>query len=144
MIFLTLTGKTMAENRRLDGAELRADFLSPKERSEVSFFPKEAGVPVILTCRKPEDGGCWTDGEEARRGFFLSQRESGFSFFDFEENFDFPQTESLSRFGIRVIRSRHDFSRRRPDFPAFLRRAGRRLFRKLCWRWGSSVLPPAF
>ena len=101
MIFLTLTGKTMAENRRLweenrtfaDGAELRADFLSPKERSEVSFFPKEAGVPVILTCRKPEDGGCWTDGEEARRGFFLSQRESGFSFFDFEENFDFPQTE---------------------------------------------------
>ena len=96
MIFLTLTGKTMAENRRLweenrtfaDGAELRADFLSPKERSEVSFFPKEAGVPVILTCRKPEDGGCWTDGEEARRGFFLSQRESGFSFFDFEENFE--------------------------------------------------------
>ena len=130
MIFLTLTGKTMEENRRLwaenqafaDGIELRADFLLREERAKVCVFPKEVSVPVILTCRKIEDGGCWADDEAVRTEFFRSQRESGFSFFDFEENFDFPETESLTHFGIRVIRSRHDFCGFPSDFSQFLHR----------------------
>lgn len=134
MIFLTLTGKTMAENRRLweensrfaDGAELRADFLLPGERALAASFPAETGVPVILTCRKPEDGGRWTDSEETRTAFFRSQIGSGFSFFDFEKDYDFPEAEELSKAGIRIIRSFHDFTGCPAGFFDFLIRVNSR------------------
>lgn len=128
MIFLTLTGKTMAENRRLweenrcyvDGVELRADALLLEERSSAASFPAAVDVPVILTCRKPQDGGFWTESEESRTQFFRSQIRSGFSFFDFERDYDFPDSDCLQQAGIRIIRSFHDFKQFSPDFSEFL------------------------
>lgn len=129
MIFLTLTGSTMEENRLLweknrsyiDGLELRADLLEKNQRPLVASFPQEVKIPVILTCRKPQDGGCWQETEERRAEFFYSQLRSGFAYFDFEEDFSPLSKEELSFYGVKLIRSRHDFSTIPHDFQPFLK-----------------------
>ena len=65
MICLRCTGRTIEENLALieknrkfiDMAELRADFLPAEDLQRLAAFPALAGLPCILTYRKPADGG---------------------------------------------------------------------------------------
>jgi 3-dehydroquinate dehydratase/shikimate dehydrogenase len=132
MIFLILSGKTLNESlarlksyrRHIDGAELRADFLSTPEAEDWAAFFRAAGdLPVILTLRRPEDGGSFLETESRRRELFLRLIEQGaFRYIDLEERADFSDVEEAARAkGIRIIRSFHDFTGVPGDLSARLR-----------------------
>ncbi len=123
-ICLCLTGSTMAENLELIGryrgkidlAELRGDLLSSSERYFIRRFPELAGLPVILTVRRPADGGRWQDGEGARLvlmakglSFADSDPRKNYAYVDLESDLHAPSIEEAARaFRIKIIRSHHD------------------------------------
>ena len=65
LLCLSVTGRTLDVCRRkveetavpVDLIELRADFLDTSELPSLPRFPGMVNMPVILTIRKPEDGG---------------------------------------------------------------------------------------
>jgi 3-dehydroquinate dehydratase/shikimate dehydrogenase len=123
-ICLCLTAKTIAKdleliekNRKyIDMAELRVDCLDPDERFFIRHFPRQAGIPVILTIRRRIDGGYFFGGEGSRvallsRGlaFAESDRRHNFAYVDLEEDLEVPGLEEAVRtFGTRIIRSCHN------------------------------------
>jgi 3-dehydroquinate dehydratase/shikimate dehydrogenase len=122
MICLSCTGSTIEENLRnieqyrkyLEIVELRVDFLDAEESARLSGFPKLAGLPVILTYRKPEDGGVAAEIDEKRRLEILVRGLSGgYSYIDIEDDADSEYTLSLiteaEKAGTKIIRSFHDF-----------------------------------
>jgi 3-dehydroquinate dehydratase/shikimate dehydrogenase len=121
MIFLVLNGRTLEDNLRqtvkyqavIDGAELRADFLTEPEAEDwEGFFRRAGGLPLILTLRKPSDGGRRIFSEDRRRELFLRLIGKGtFRYVDLEEDASFPDVEAAARNrGAGIIRSFHDFS----------------------------------
>ncbi|MCL1817623.1 MAG: shikimate dehydrogenase [Spirochaetaceae bacterium] len=120
MIFLVLSGKTLEENfaslkkyrPHIDGAELRADFLQDPRAEDWNGFFRAESLPLILTLRKPEDGGHFRGNETSRRDLFLRLIEEGdFRYIDLEKNAEFPDVEEAARGqGMRIIRSFHDFT----------------------------------
>lgn len=120
-ICLTLTEGTIAENLAVlaknypffDMCELRVDCLAPEEFAEVKYFPAQAKVPVILTARRPEDGGQWHGTEEERTALLLralSDSPRPFAFVDMESDFRVAELEDVAKVrGTRIIRSLHKF-----------------------------------
>jgi len=123
-ICLCLTGKTLARDLELiekyrkyiDIAELRVDCLEPDERLLIRRFPKQAGLPVILTIRRKMDGGFYDSGEAARvtllsKGLAFAEMDKrhNFAYVDLEEDLEVPGLEEAVRtFGTRIIRSSHN------------------------------------
>lgn len=136
-ICLCLTAPTISANlealeryrEKADIAELRVDFLAPSEQHSIRRFPALAGLPVILTIRRPVDGGHWTEGEGARlvlysRGLAYADSDGrkNFAYVDLESDFHAPAVEEAARtFGIRIIRSHHDMAGMPPNCEAMLR-----------------------
>ncbi len=119
MICLTLSGNTLSscldeirQNREyIDMAELRLDLLDPEEQLKAASFPEQAGIPLILTMRRKEDGGRCTLSEKERRQILLSALDGDFSYIDIEEDIKRNEVEDKAREkGVRIIRSFHDFS----------------------------------
>jgi 3-dehydroquinate dehydratase/shikimate dehydrogenase len=122
-ICLCLTAKTVRRDLEIlekyrkyaDIAELRVDCLDPDERLLVRRFPEQAGMPVILTIRRSEDGGRFVGGEGARinllaRGlaFADADRRLNFAYLDVEDDLNVPSLEEAARtFGTKIIRSRY-------------------------------------
>jgi 3-dehydroquinate dehydratase / shikimate dehydrogenase len=120
---LSLTEKTLEEDLRVlnqyrgrvDLAELRADYLDPREFFQLRSFPEQAKIPTILTVRRRSDGGLFTEGEGARLVAFANglafasrDRRLNFAYLDIEQDFRIPALEEASRtFGTRIIRSRY-------------------------------------
>jgi 3-dehydroquinate dehydratase/shikimate dehydrogenase len=110
-------------------AELRVDCLNPDERFLVRRFPELAGVPVILTIRRSEDGGRYVGGEGARisliaRGlaFAEADRRRNFAYLDIEEDLNVPNLEEAARtFGTRILRSYHNTAGTDTDLAARVR-----------------------
>ena len=96
---------------RVDLAELRVDHLLPEEAAAAARFPALAGLPVILTVRRPVDGGRY-DGPEAQRVALLTRLlAGGFAYVDLEEDLQAPAVERTARAcGTRIVRSLHDFT----------------------------------
>ncbi|GMO46340.1 MAG: type I 3-dehydroquinate dehydratase [Termitinemataceae bacterium] len=125
-ICLCLTGKTIERNlavlekhrKYIDIAELRADYLCADEHFYIRKFPELAGIPVILTVRKKEDGGQFDGGESSRimllsKGLAFAQpdKRCNFAYVDLEEDLDIPSLEEVARaFGTRIIRSFHNLT----------------------------------
>ncbi len=125
LICLTLTGKTLQEDadlvkkysQHIDVAELRVDHLTEDERLNVRKFPSMINVPCILTIRRVEDGGLYDSGEFSRTALFgralafADQNPTkNFAYVDFEEDFHVPGLmDSAQAFGIKIIRSYHNF-----------------------------------
>jgi 3-dehydroquinate dehydratase/shikimate dehydrogenase len=125
-VCLCLTGKTLSRNlaaieeyrRYIDIAELRVDCLDPDERFLIRDFPRQAGLPVILTIRRRIDGGYFDSGEGSRislfsRGLAFAEvdRRRNFAYVDLEEDIDVPSLEEAARtFGTRIIRSCHNMN----------------------------------
>ncbi|GHU39713.1 3-dehydroquinate dehydratase [Spirochaetia bacterium] len=126
-ICLCLTAKTIAQDLEIlekyrsyiDIVELRVDHLLSDEQFYVRKFPSLAGIPVILTIRRKEDGGLFSRGESARivmlsnaLAYAEADRRNNFAYIDLEEDLDVPSLEEAARaFGTRIIRSFHSFDR---------------------------------
>ncbi len=134
---LCLTASTISEDLetleayrgRVDLAELRADFLLPDEQYFIRSFPEKAGLPVILTVRRPVDGGLWREGEGSRmvllaKGLSFADPDprKNFAYVDLEDDLRVPAVEEAARaFGTRIIRSRHEIHGTPSDCEAILR-----------------------
>lgn len=121
-ICICLTGKTIEENLRIleryrsvvDYVELRADCLDPSERFFIRSFPEKAGLPSMLTIRRAQEGGKFTDGEGVRLVLFAkalsfpkTDPRANYAFVDLESDFHAPVVEEACRtFGTRIVRSR--------------------------------------
>ncbi|MDR3200120.1 MAG: shikimate dehydrogenase [Spirochaetales bacterium] len=137
MIFLVLSGASIGDNlkqirayeKHIDGAELRADFLAdPLSQDWPAFFQAAGSLPLILTLRKPEDGGHFRESEVRRQELFLRLIEKGnFRYIDLEETTDFPDVEEAAvAKGMRIIRSFHDFTGVPEDLAGRLRSLARK------------------
>ncbi len=134
---LCLTAPTLDQDLELavryrssiDLLELRADFLQPGEQAALASFPRQAGLPAILTLRRPAEGGRWPGSEgERRRLLARALGEAGvpYAFVDLEEDLRDAELEARARErGTRVIRSVHDLSGVPRGLPARLRRLTR-------------------
>lgn len=130
MLCLTLDAKTMKGNKALyernkdyvSLVELRVDMLDPSEYQKAKSFPVEIDVPVILTIRKPCDGGRYAGTEEERKALMADLSQGLFFYVDMEIGLDFPELEKelMSR-GVNIIRSLHDFNGIPEDLPELAR-----------------------
>jgi 3-dehydroquinate dehydratase/shikimate dehydrogenase len=113
----------------VDLLELRADFLQPAEWASLARFPERAGLPVILTLRRPADGGRWPGSEGERRRLLeraLAEAGTPYAFADLEEDLRDAALEQAARErGTRVIRSVHVLSGLPRDLAGRLRRLAR-------------------
>ncbi len=121
-ICLVLTEPTLEENLAVlrrnfpfaDMCELRADCLNKEQFPAIGDFPARAGIPVILTFRRVQDGGKWRGTEDERMKLMensLSSASVPFAYIDLEDDFRIPGLEDRARRrGTRIIRSLHDFS----------------------------------
>ena len=130
MLCLTLDAKTMKENKALyernkdyvSLVELRVDMLDPSEYQKAKSFPVEIDVPVILTIRKPCDGGRYAGTEEERKALMADLSQGLFFYVDMEMDLDFPELErQLTSRGVNIIRSLHDFNGIPEDLPELAR-----------------------
>ena len=120
MICLSLTGASLAENMAfieasrsaIDMVELRADFLSSPKPDELSEFPRRAGLPVLLTLRRREDGGRWSAGEDRRLRLLDAALSDAYAWVDLESGSESGRIAARARRqGIGIIRSLHRFYR---------------------------------
>lgn len=116
-ICLTLTGKTLEENRAqyesqryfADMVEVRVDLLKKSERRNVAPYE----IPTIFTFRKKVDGGAFEGAEKDRYAFFAKLLKRGSlagHYVDFEEGFgDDCLVAAARRAGVKIVRSLHAF-----------------------------------
>lgn len=125
LVCLTLSGKSLWENVEtlekyayyVDLAELRVDCLSEEDQFYVRKFPAMVNVPCILTIRRDRDGGKWTSSDFSRTSLFAralayadKNTSKNFAFVDFEDDFYVSGLHDVAlAFGIRIIRSTHNF-----------------------------------
>jgi 3-dehydroquinate dehydratase/shikimate dehydrogenase len=139
-ICLVLTGKTLAidleilERYRpyIDLVELRGDYLIPEEQPMLYHFPKMAGLPVLLTMHRKENGGFFP-GTETERIALLTHAFSNtaawqphFAYVDIACDMDAPELEKAARSsGTRIVRSFHDFNGTPADLAERIRKLSR-------------------
>jgi len=63
--------------------ELRLDFL--RREPDLTRLLKEKKTQIVITCRKPEDGGLWRDTEEKRQKLLRQAILDGVDYIDLEE-----------------------------------------------------------
>lgn len=109
--------------RRIDLVELRADYLTPAELARAAAFPRMVDLPVILTLRRPAEGGRFAGDERERVRFLSSLCATGYAWIDLEEDLDAPGLVGrATAAGARIVRSLHDFDGVPSDLPERLRR----------------------
>ncbi|MCA9053116.1 MAG: shikimate dehydrogenase [Planctomycetaceae bacterium] len=84
--------------------ELRLDWVS--RQPDLNRLLKERPGPVVVTCRRPNDGGRWSAGEDARRMLLRQAIVMGAEYVDLEADI----AKAVPRYGAtkRII-SHHDF-----------------------------------
>ena len=123
LVCLTLTGKTLEENRQLvnkyskliDIAELRVDHLTEEDQLYARRFPSMIHFPCVLTIRRDIDGGLFNGSEFSRTCLFSralafanQDKTKNFAYVDFEEDFHIPSIQDAAMaFGVKIIRSVH-------------------------------------
>ena len=104
----------LAEHRHLvqQGAqlvELRLDYITGDVNLRRLLADRPS--PVVVTCRRPQDGGKWTGSEELRQRLLRSAIAEGCDYVDLEEDV----AGAIPRYGeTKRIVSLHDF-RKTPD-----------------------------
>ena len=84
--------------------ELRVDWIA--RAPDIPRLLKDRPTPVIVTCRKREDGGKWTGTEDERRMVLRTAIISGADYVDLEDTI----ARSIPRYGkTKRIISHHDF-----------------------------------
>ena len=96
--------KALAE-RGAELVELRVDWLA--REVDVPRLLKDRPTPVILTCRRQQDGGKWKGDEETRVRLLRTAIVSGVEYVDLEDEI----AKSIPRYGkTKRIVSHHDFT----------------------------------
>jgi len=130
MICLALTRKTLEENLReierykkyLDLCELRADCLEEWDTDALNTLPRKAGLPMVFSLRRSEDGGFWKGSEEERCAQIAEVLSSDYAFVDLEKGSATDSVAGIARQrGIRIIRSFHDPDGVPADLPELVR-----------------------
>lgn len=89
--------------------ELRLDWLN--RTPDLGKLLNDRPGPVVVTCRRPEDGGRWKNPEDQRRTLLRQAIVSGVDYVDLEED----TAKDIRRYGkTKRIISHHDF-RTTPD-----------------------------
>ncbi len=84
--------------------ELRVDWIA--RAPDIPRLLKDRPTPVIVTCRRKEDGGKWIGSEDERRMVLRTAIISGADYVDLEDDI----AKSIPRYGkTRRIVSHHDF-----------------------------------
>src|SRR5690606_14487207 len=100
-------------DRGAELVELRLDWL--RNLPDLSRLLAERPTPVILTCRRPEDGGRWRGSEDQRRMLIRQAIAQQVEYVDLEEDL----AGSIKRFGkTKRIISHHDFAETPEDLSA--------------------------
>ena len=100
----------MAEHQALaergaELVELRVDWLT--RDPDIPRLLKDRPTPVILTCRRAQDGGKWRGNEEERLRLLRTAIISGVDYVDLEDDI----AKSIPRYGkTKRIVSHHDFN----------------------------------
>ncbi len=90
-------------------AELRLDYINGEVN--IKRLIADRPTPVIITCRRPNDGGKWAGSEEQRLLLLRTAIAEGVDYVDLEEDV----ADKIPRFGkTKRIISYHDF-RKTPD-----------------------------
>ena len=93
--------------------ELRVDWLA--RAPDVPRLLKDRPTPVVVTCRRREDGGKWTGSEDERRMVLRTAIISGADYVDLEDDI----ARSVPRYGkTKRIVSHHDFNTTPDDLEA--------------------------
>ncbi|MFV0445849.1 MAG: shikimate dehydrogenase [Planctomycetaceae bacterium] len=86
--------------------ELRLDWLG--RTPDLNKLLKGRPGPVVVTCRRPDDGGRWKESEDSRRMLLRQAIVMGAEYVDLEEDV----AASIPRYGkTRRIISHHDFQK---------------------------------
>ena len=116
---LSLTEKSLARDLLVlkrhrdycDLAELRCDCLDPEEYDRIASFPPQTDLPVVLTCRRTGDGGCFAGEEKQRLSLLAGALAGGFAFLELESDVRGSGIEERAAdTGARIIRSLYDFA----------------------------------
>lgn len=130
MLCLTLDARTMEQNLKIlernkdyiSIVELRTDMLLPSELPKAKIFPSTTELPVILTVRRPRDGGQFKGTEDERKDVLKELSQGKFAYVDMEVDLNYPSLEyQLISRDVNVIRSMHDFSGIPKDIPELAR-----------------------
>ena len=106
---IVLEHRALAE-RGAELVELRLDWLS--RIPDLGRLIDNRPTPVIITCRRREDGGRWRGSEDQRRTILRSAIVAGVEYVDIEEDI----AKSIPRYGkTKRIVSYHNFEETPPD-----------------------------
>jgi 3-dehydroquinate dehydratase/shikimate dehydrogenase len=93
--------------------ELRLDWI--RRQPDLNRLIKDRPTPIIITCRRPADGGRWNGTEEERQMILRQAIVAGVEYVDLEEDI----AGKIPRFGkTQRIISHHDFERTPDDLEA--------------------------
>ncbi len=104
--------KDMHQSKRwADIAEIRLDHIRDLRLDDVGFLLSKKEMPVIITCRKKEEGGHFSGTEDERSRMLLQAAEHGADYIDVEYSSKFLDEMLLRKRDSKIIVSYHDFER---------------------------------
>jgi 3-dehydroquinate dehydratase/shikimate dehydrogenase len=113
LVCATVTGRSSAELRARRDAVRGADLVEVRidsvEDPDVDSAIAGRALPVVVTCRRHDEGGWFRGSEQSRRGLLLSALERGADYVDLEWAHGFDDVVR-GRQGRNIILSLHDFT----------------------------------
>jgi 3-dehydroquinate dehydratase/shikimate dehydrogenase len=113
LVCATVTGRSMAELRANRDAVKGADLVEVRLDSvaDPDAAAAIAGrlLPVVVTCRRLDEGGWFSGSEQARRAVLMAALDGGADYVDVEFAHGFEETVSRRR-GRNIVLSLHDFA----------------------------------
>ena len=113
LVCATVTGRDTADLRARRDAMKHADLVEARIDSvkdpDVDGAIGGRTLPVVVTCRREDEGGWFRGDEQERRGLLLSALERGADYVDLEWARGFDDVVR-SRHGRNIVLSLHDFS----------------------------------
>jgi 3-dehydroquinate dehydratase/shikimate dehydrogenase len=113
LVCATVTGRDTADLRARRDAVKGADLVEARIDSvgdpDVDGAIGGRALPVVVTCRRHDEGGWFRGGEQERRGLLLSALERGADYVDLEWAHGFEDVVRR-RHGRHIVLSLHDFT----------------------------------
>ncbi|MFO7693828.1 MAG: shikimate dehydrogenase [Vicinamibacterales bacterium] len=112
LVCATVTGRSTAELRarrdEVTGADLVEVRIDAVEDPDAAGAIAGRSLPVVVTCRRRDEGGWFRGSERERRALLLSALDGGADYVDLEFAHGFDD-EIRARHGRRIVLSLHDF-----------------------------------